>query len=155
AGTIRSAADLLIGQPLPRYRSLLHTISKSFEGLDSGGRGLQTFDLRTTVHAVTGLESALLDLFGQQLGIPVAELLGEGQRRATVPVLGYLFYVGDVAQTDLPYRKAEGEAGGGPTGDRWAQVRRKPVLTTDGVVDLAEAAAERYGFVDFKLKGGV
>ncbi|MFG1910253.1 enolase C-terminal domain-like protein [Kribbella sp. NPDC048928] len=148
ASTIRSAADVLVGQPLPRYRSLLHTISRRFEGLDSGGRGLQTFDLRTAVHAVTGLESALLDLFGKDLGVPVAELLGEGQQRTAVPVLGYLFYVGDLTQTDLPYSTE-------PTGDGWVRRRREPVLTTEDVVGLAETAAERYGFVDFKLKGGV
>ena len=148
AGTIRAAADVLVGQPLPRYRGLLHTISRRFEGLDSGGRGLQTFDLRTTVHAVTGLESALLDLLGKYLGVPVAELLGEGQQRTAVPVLGYLFYVGDVAQTDLPYLTE-------PAADGWARRRREPVLTAEEVVELAEAAAEQYGFVDFKLKGGV
>ena len=68
-----------------------------------GGRGLQTFDLRTTIHAVTALEAALLDLLGQFLGVPVAALLGEGQQRKTVDVLGYLFYVGDRSKTDLPY----------------------------------------------------
>ncbi|GAA1571293.1 MULTISPECIES: enolase C-terminal domain-like protein [Kribbella] len=146
AGTIRAAADQLIGRSLAGYRGLLHTISKTFEGLDSGGRGVQTFDLRTTVHAVTGLESALLDLLGQHLDVPVAELLGEGQQRTAVPVLGYLFYVGDAARTDLPY-----QAGG----DGWDGVRRRPVLTADAVVELAVAAQERYGFADFKLKGGV
>nr|WP_167218356.1 enolase C-terminal domain-like protein [Kribbella shirazensis] len=168
ARTIRDAAPLLIGQPLIRYRSLLRSISTTFEGRDAGGRGLQTFDLRTTVHAVTGLESALLDLLGQHLGVPVAELLGEGQQRTTVPVLGYLFYVGDVEQTDLPYRMDDGgggadrgaPGGGGADGgvrgrDRWLELRRRPVLTAEAVVALAEAAQERYGFVDFKLKGGV
>ena len=43
-----------------------------------GGRGLQTFDQRTTIHAVTALEAALLDLLGQFLGVPVASLLGRG-----------------------------------------------------------------------------
>ena len=42
-------------------------------------------------------------LLGQHLGVPVAELLGEGQQRGFVPVLGYLFYVGDRTRTDLPY----------------------------------------------------
>ena len=60
-----------------------------------GGRGLQTFDLRITIHAVTAIESALLDLLGQHLGVPVAALLGEGQQRDAVEMLGYLFYVGD------------------------------------------------------------
>ncbi len=66
-----------------------------FADRDAGGRGLQTFDLRTTIHAVTAIESALLDLLGQHLGVPVAALLGEGQQRDAVEMLGYLFYVGD------------------------------------------------------------
>jgi glucarate dehydratase len=150
AATIREAAPLLVGHQLSHHRSLLRSVSAAFASRDSGGRGLQTFDLRTTVHAVTGLESALLDLLGQHLGIPVAELLGEGQQRSTVPVLGYLFYVGDTAQTDLPYRSDDG-----PLGDKWVQLRRRPALTAQDVVALAEAAQERYGFADFKLKGGV
>lgn len=148
AATIREAAPLLIGQPLARYRALLRTVSTRFHGLDSGGRGLQTFDLRTTVHAVTGLESALLDLLGQHLGVPVADLLGEGQQRTAVPVLGYLFYVGDATRTDLPYRTED-------AGDRWSELRRRPAQTADAIVELAVAAQERYGFADFKLKGGV
>ncbi|WP_350274436.1 enolase C-terminal domain-like protein [Kribbella sp. HUAS MG21] len=152
AATIRDATPLLIGQPLARHRSLLHSIATAFEGRDAGGRGVQTFDLRTTVHAVTGLESALLDLLGQHLGVPVAELLGDGHRRSSVPVLGYLFYVGDAARTDLPYRTDDAGAAGG---DRWLELRRRPALTTEAVVELAEAAQERYGFTDFKLKGGV
>ncbi|WP_371403897.1 glucarate dehydratase [Kribbella sp. NBC_00662] len=148
ASTIREAAPLLVGQQLSHHRSLLRTVSATFAGRDSGGRGLQTFDLRTTVHAVTGLESALLDLLGQHLGVPVAELLGDGQQRAAVPVLGYLFYVGDVAQTDLPYTTDDGDG-------EWAHLRRRPALTAEAVVALAEAAQQRYGFADFKLKGGV
>lgn len=75
----------------------------TFAHRDAGRRGAQTFDLCTTVHAVTGLESAFLDLMGQHLRVPVAELLGDGQQRSHVPMLGYLFYVGDPGRTDLPY----------------------------------------------------
>ena len=78
-------------------------MQKKFADRDSGGRGLQTFDLRTTIHAVTAIESAMLDLLGQHLGVPVAALLGEGQQRDTVEMLGYLFYIGDRSRTDLPY----------------------------------------------------
>ncbi|MFB6724259.1 enolase C-terminal domain-like protein [Kribbella sp. NPDC056345] len=148
AGTITEAAELLVGQEIARYRQLLRSVATSFADRDAGGRGLQTFDLRTTVHAVTGLDSALLDLLGQHLGVPVAELLGDGQQRAAVPVLGYLFYVGDPGQTDLPYLTNDGT-------DRWSLLRRQPALTPEAVVALAEAAEERYGFADFKLKGGV
>jgi len=149
ASTIAEAADFLVGKEISRYRQLLRTVGQTFADRDAGGRGLQTFDLRTTVHAVTGIESALLDLFGQHLDVPVAELLGDGQQRESVPVLGYLFYVGDSARTDLPYLTGDG------FGDRWSAVRRQPVLTPDAVVASAEAAQERYGFADFKLKGGV
>jgi glucarate dehydratase len=149
ARTIESAGEMLVTQPVARYAQLLGTVTDRYADLDTGGRGQQTFDQRVTVHAVTALESALLDLLGQHLGVPVAELLGEGQQRTTVPVLGYLFYIGDRARTDLPYL-AETDAC-----DDWGRLRRQAALTPDAVVALAEAAHARYGFTDFKLKGGV
>src|SRR5690625_2500838 len=60
--TIEDAAELLIGQPISRFRSLLRDVATRFAARDAAGRGAQTYDLRTTIHAVTGLESALLDL---------------------------------------------------------------------------------------------
>ena len=147
--TIEEAAELLVGQPVTRYRSLLRQVSDTFADRDAGGRGAQTFDLRTTVHAVTALESALLDLAGQAQGVPVAELLGDGQQRDSVPMLGYLFYVGDPDRTDLPYLREKDAA------DDWDRLRREVALTPEAVVRLAEAAQARYGFADFKLKGGV
>lgn len=148
-GTIEDAAELLVGQPVARFRSRLRVVADRFKDRDAGGRGLQTFDLRTTIHAVTALESALLDLSGQALGVPVAELLGDGQQRTSVPMLGYLFHVGDPDRTDLPYlREPDGK-------DQWERVRREAALTPDAIVRLAEAAQVRYGFSDFKLKGGV
>ena len=147
--TIEEAGALISGAPVATYRSLLRKVSSRFADRDAGGRGAQTFDLRTTVHAVTALESALLDLHGQFLGVPVAELLGDGQQRESVPMLGYLFYVGNPDITDLPYlREPQGA-------DDWERVRREEAMTPEGVVRLAEAAQARYGFKDFKLKGGV
>jgi len=128
---------------------VLQRMQQTFADRDSGGRGLQTFDLRTTVHAVTAVESALLDLLCQFLGVPVAALLGEGQQRDAVEMLGYLFYVGDRNKTDLPYNSE-------PNADNaWFRVRHEEAMTPEGIVRLAEAAYERYGFNDFKLKGGV
>jgi glucarate dehydratase len=147
--TIEEAGALITGKPVARYRSLLREVASEFADRDAGGRGLQTFDLRTTVHAVTAVEAALLDLHGQFLGVPVAELLGDGQQRTSVPMLGYLFFVGDHARTDLPYLVEDAPA------DRWEKLRRQEAMTPDAVVALAEAAQERYGFSDFKLKGGV
>ena len=146
--TLEDARALIVGQPLGSQQRLLQEVQRKFADRDSGGRGLQTFDLRTTIHAVTAIESALLDLLGQHLGVPVAALLGEGQQRDAVEMLGYLFYVGDTSKTDLPYLSE-------PDADNaWSRLRREKALTPQAVVRLAEAAYERYGFNDFKLKGG-
>jgi glucarate dehydratase len=139
---------LLDGHSIGELRPLLAEVGRRFADRDTAGRGAQTFDLRTTVHAVTGLECALLDLLGQHLGVPVAALLGEGPQRASVPVLGYLFYVGDSGRSDRPYRR-------GRAGDDWLRLRDEPALDAEAIVRLGEAAFERYGFADFKLKGGV
>ncbi|MBA8792759.1 glucarate dehydratase [Friedmanniella endophytica] len=149
--TLRDAAPLLIGRPVAQYRRLLAAVAARFADRDAGGRGRQTFDQRVAVHAVTALESCLLDLFGQVLGLGVADLLGDGRQREVVPVLGYLFYVGDAARTDLSYEQPDPAAAPGS----WADLRRRPVLTPEAVVALAEAAVARYGFADLKLKGGV
>jgi glucarate dehydratase len=146
---LEDAAGEILGCPIASYLEILQTMQTRFGDRDTAGRGLQTFDLRTTVHAVTAVESALLDLLGQFLGVPVAALLGEGRQRRSVPVLGYLFYVGDRRKTDLSYA-SEPHAD-----DPWLRLRHDEALTTEAVLYLAEAAQARYGFHDFKLKGGV
>src|SRR5208283_5436569 len=100
---LEDSQTLVIGQPLSAYNAILDQIHSRFADLDRQGRGLQTFDLRTTIHAVTAIESALLDLLGQFLTLPVADLLGEGRQRSTIDLLGYLFFIGDRTRTDLPY----------------------------------------------------
>ena len=147
--TLEDAAPLVVGQPLGSHQRLLQEIQTRFADRDSGGRGLQTFDLRTTIHAVTAIESALLDLLGQHLEVPVAALLGEGQQRESVEMLGYLFYVGDKKKTDLSY-VTDADAG-----NDWFRLRHEEAMTPEAIVRLAEAAREKYGFNDFKLKGGV
>jgi glucarate dehydratase len=147
--TLEDARSLVLGNTIGTYQKILNNVRQAFAERDSGGRGLQTFDLRITIHAVTGLEAALLDLLGQHLDVPVAALLGEGQQRDEVKMLGYLFYVGDRNKTDLAYRSE-------PDADNdWFRVRHEQALTAESVVRLAEAAHARYGFKDFKLKGGV
>jgi glucarate dehydratase len=146
--TLEDARPLVVGQPLGAHQHALQRMRQQFADRDAGGRGQQTFDLRTTIHAVTAVESALLDLLGQHLGVPVAALLGEGQQRDAVEMLGYLFYVGDKAKTDLPYASEPG------ADNDWSRLRHEPALTPEAIVRLAEAAYARYGFNDFKLKGG-
>jgi len=147
--TIEAMGEHLVGEPIARYGTLLREIGTRFAGLDTQGRGQQTYDQRVAVHASTALECALLDLTGRHLGVPAAELLGDGQQRDAVPVLGYLFYIGDRSRTDLPYVAEPRPA------DDWEKLRREPAVTPKSIVALAEAAQARYGFSDFKLKGGV
>jgi glucarate dehydratase len=147
--TLEDAQALVVSRPIGAHAAVLQAVQRVFADRDAGGRGQQTFDLRTTVHAVTAIESALLDLLGQHLGVPVAALLGEGQQRTLIPMLGYLFYVGDRRKTDLAYASD-------PDADNaWFRLRHEEALTPEAIVRLAEAARERYGFNDFKLKGGV
>ncbi|NBS47704.1 MAG: glucarate dehydratase [Betaproteobacteria bacterium] len=147
--TLEDARAIVEGRPIAEMHRILQQMRERFADRDAGGRGLQTFDLRTTIHAVAAVESALLDLQGQFLGVPVAALLGEGQQRDAVQMLGYLFYVGDRTKTDLPYASEPEQA------DDWKRLRHETAMTPEAVVRLAEAAQARYGFQDFKLKGGV
>jgi len=147
--TIEDSRSLIVGKQLGAHNSILNAMRTAFADRDVAGRGLQTFDLRTTIHAVTAIESALLDLMGQFLNVPVASLLGEGVQRTSVPILGYLFYVGDRTRTSLGYRSE-------PDADNeWFRLRNEAALTPESIVRHAEATHARYGFNDFKLKGGV
>ncbi|SDN33165.1 glucarate dehydratase [Bacillus sp. OK048] len=147
--TLEDANPLVVGSSIGNYNNILNTVRKEFAGRDAGGRGLQTFDLRITIHAVTAIEAALLDLLGKHLNVPVAALLGEGQQRDKVKTLGYLFYIGDRNKTDLPYySNLDAE-------EEWYRIRHEEALTPEAVVRLAEASHKKYGFNDFKLKGGV
>ena len=146
---LEDAISLVVGCEIGTYNAILETVQERFGERDAAGRGQQTFDQRVTIHALTAIESALLDLLGQFRGVPVAALLGEGQQRASVPVLGYLFFIGDSRKTGLDYRRA----GDGASG--WCRLRDEEALTPEAIVRLAEAAQAQYGLNDFKLKGGV
>jgi glucarate dehydratase len=150
--TLEDARQIVEGRSIGEHHAVLADIRRTFADRDAAGRGAQTFDLRITVHAVTAVESALLDLLGKHLDVPVAALLGEGRQRTRVQALGYLFFVGDRTGTDLPYASASDEPA---DSDEWLRIRHDEAMTPDAVVRLAEAARERYGFRDFKLKGGV
>ncbi len=147
--TLDDSRGFVIGRGIGEYKNIMNEVRNAFSERDAEGRGLQTFDLRTTIHAVTAIESAMLDLLGQALNVPVASLLGEGQQRNKVEMLGYLFYVGDRNKTDLMYQSQPNDS------CDWYRIRHEEALTPDGIVRLAEAAFDKYGFSDFKLKGGV
>lgn len=147
--TLTEAIPHVEGQPLSLLNKIVNRVYKGQQASDfeTFGNGAWTFELR--VNAVAALEAALLDLMGQFMGVPVCELLGPGQQRKEVTVLGYLFYIGDRHVTDMPYEASA------KTGHDWYRIRRDKAMTSDSVVALAEAAKDKYGFKDFKLKGGV
>ena len=147
--TLEESKSFVIGKSIGDYNAILNSVRERFADRDAGGRGIQTYDLRTTIHVVTAIESALLDLLGQFLGVPVCALLGEGQQRKSVEVLGYLFYIANRKKTNLPFRADT------KSKDDWFRLRDEEAMTTDSIIRLAEAAHARYGFNDFKLKGGV
>lgn len=146
---LEECKSLVEGRSIGEYKDIVNSIRKKYEDFDDGGRGLQTFDLRTIIHVITAVETPLLDLLGQYLEVPVAALLADGQQRESVRFLGYLFYIGDRNKTDLEYIHGDDDS------DNWGKLRREEALTPESIVELAKAAYERYGFKDFKLKGGV
>lgn len=149
-GALEEVVPLVVGTKISEYKSMLLKVKVHLDA--KGGedvRGNQTFDLRTGVHVITAIEAPCLDLLGKLLGVPVCELLGEGQQRDKVRMLGYLFFVGDRRKTDLPYDEE-------PDADcAWYRIRHEEALTADKIVAFARATHEKYGFEDFKLKGGV
>jgi glucarate dehydratase len=80
---------------------------------------------------LAAIEFACLDLVGQDLGVPVAELLG-GRLRDTVPFASYLFF-----------RYADPATGLGE------------IRNADQLVAQVRELKERHGFTVHKLKGGV
>lgn len=147
---LEESIPIVTGSKISEYHD---TMLKVKAMLDSRGekdvRGNQTFDLRTGVHVLTAIETPLLDLLGKYLEVPVCALLGDGQQRDKVRVLGYLFFVGDRKKTDLPYDEE-------PDADcEWYRIRHEEALTAEKIVAFAKATQEKYGFKDFKLKGGV
>jgi glucarate dehydratase len=164
AGILRAlenAVPLVVGTSIGRYNRTLNGIRAAIANKDVSGQQYQVtsaaeaevlrqpheINLRLE-NVVTAVEAALLDLLGQHLDVPVCELLGAGQQRDSVPMLAYLFYIGDRTRTDLPYLTGEGTSG-------WYHQRNQPAMTAAAIVAQAEATVAQYGFRDFKLKGGV
>ncbi len=152
---LKSCIPLVVGQPIGKYRAILDRIHKgSRRAAEDDGEGIQTLDiskLKFVVKAEWAIECALLDLLGQYLDLPMCELLGDGKQRDQVETLGYLFYVSDKekAKPALPYID-ESEST-----DPWFRLRRQEMLTPARIVEQAQVLHEKYGFKNFKLKGGV
>ncbi|MEK8079132.1 enolase C-terminal domain-like protein [Pseudomonas sp. XK-1] len=162
---LERSKGLVIGQPVGRYNRVLNSLRQAIAGRDGGAPQATVHQVTSAAEAavlkqpheinlrmdnvITAVEAALLDLLGQHLDVPVAELLGNGQQRDSVPMLAYLFYIGDRQRSDLPYLAGQG------SGEDWYHLRHQPAVTPEAIARLAQAANARYGFTDFKLKGGV
>lgn len=149
---LESYKPYVVGEEIGNYRNIVYKL-RNVRGNDGdNGEGLQSLDLdnlKFVVHAEIAVEAALLDLLGQFMNLPVAALLGDGMQRDKVLTLGYLFYIHDKNKVDLPYIDESNSK------DPWFKRRRNVALTKEAIVEEAQAAKERYGFKDFKLKGGV
>lgn len=145
-----SCIPLVEGTRVAEYKKTLQNVKRH---LDASGeedvRGNQTFDLRTGVHVLTAIEAPCLDILGKYLEVPVCQLLGDGQQRDKVRMLGYLFFVGDRKKTDLPYSSEL------DSDCEWYRIRHEEALSAEKIVAFARAVKDKYGFEDFKLKGGV
>src|SRR5210317_147011 len=74
---LEASKPLIKDRKIGLYNSVLNEIRTRYSSEDNQGRGLQTFDQRVMIHAVTAVEAAMLDLLGQHLDVPVAALLGD------------------------------------------------------------------------------
>ena len=152
---LEACIPLVEGRSVSEYKDIVldcrRMLNERLAGTGAAG-GAETAHaqiFKKVTNVLTGVETPLLDILGKRLGVPVAALLGDGQVRDKVPFLGYLFYVGDYRKTDLPYLHDDDDS------DEWGRIRREPAMDTEAVVRQAEAAQARFGFHDFKLKGGV
>ena len=153
---LNAVRPLVEGQPVSCYRQILQTIHRLATRAEADdGAGIQTLDiskLKFVVKSEWAIECAMLDLLGQHLGVPMCQLLGEGQQRKEVEMLGYMFYVSDKnkwTDASLPYLDESGSK------DPWFRMRREVILTPERVAEEAQVLHEKYGFENFKLKGGV
>ena len=154
---LESCIPVVEGSKLGQYKNTVLACQHLLEEQMKTGAATSVSDPKTAhgqifskvTNVLTGVETPLLDLLAKHMEVPVAALLGDGQVREDVRFLAYLFYVGDRKKTDLPYLHDDDAS------DEWGRVRREPALTPEAIVHQAEAAQERFGFHDFKLKGGV
>ncbi|MFP4209916.1 MAG: enolase C-terminal domain-like protein [Alkalispirochaeta sp.] len=149
---LEESVSFVVGRQISEYRSILKTLTERHNARARNSEGLQNLslaNLKDVVHSETAIESALLDLWGKFLNMPVCEILGDGRQREDVVVLGYLFYQGDRKKTDLPYiDESDSE-------NPWFRIRRNTAMDSQAIVEQAQSLKEYYGFKDFKLKGGV
>ena len=57
--TLNDTKSLVVGSPIGDYKNVLQQIKKTYGYRDAGGRGQQTFDLRTTIHVITAVETEI------------------------------------------------------------------------------------------------
>ena len=118
AGILRALENSVmrvVGSEIGSYNRTLNAVRESIGGKRAGHQHQVTSEAEAAVlrqpheinlrldNVITAIETALLDLLGQYLGVPLCELLGNGRQRDSVRMLAYLFYIGERTRTDLAY----------------------------------------------------
>lgn len=152
--SLEACIPIVVGKEIGMYRAVLREIHRTYKrAADDDGAGIQNLDmnkLKYVVKAEWAIECAMLDLLGQYLEMPLCELMGEGKQRDKIETLGYLFYVSDKRKAfDQPYLDESDSA------EPWFRLRREEMLTPERIVEQAVVLQQKYGFKNFKLKGGV
>ena len=120
---------------------LLHLV----EGVASGMERSQTHHvpgenpLDTDARTYSAIETAVLDLIGKALDVPVCDLIG-GRVRDAVPFSAYPFYK---------------HGGGGGEGEDLREDEYGEALSSEQLVAQVRQMVGRYGFKEIKFKGGV
>lgn len=91
---LKAACELIARQSIGARNQILNTLRCRFSERASSGRGIQTFDLRVTIHAVTAVDDALLAMFtcveaaapGKMIAIDMHWIWQDGQRLTKAPL---------------------------------------------------------------------
>jgi glucarate dehydratase len=151
---LESYKPLVIGRQIGDYKNVVNDlVHGGWRAANDDGEGLQGLNLanlKFVVHAEGAVETAMMDLLGKFMDLPLCALLGDGQQRDKIVILGYMFYI--YGKNKMPGLNYIDES---DSSDPWYKVRRNEALTPEAIVEQAQALNERYGFKHFKLKGGV
>jgi len=142
AAALRGIREEIVGADAYRLTgSLLHMVEGEGEGLDRSHTKAPPGEnpLDAGPRTYSAIETAVLDLIGKSLNVPLCDLLG-GRARDEVAFSAYPFYK---------------HAGGGGEGEDAREDYYGECLSPEAIVRQVKSMVAEYGFVDIKFKGGV
>ena len=165
--TLERIRPLVIGTPLGQFNATLQ--QRAARARAAGATAAH----QATVHQVTSEAEAAILRQPHEINLRIDNVVTGGRGGAARPARPVPRRSGRGAARQRPAARAGPDAGlsvlhrrprAGPicritpmphAKDGWLRLRNEPALTPEAVVREAEAAVDRYGFSDFKLKGGV